>query len=229
MTFGTEVEVTSAVGFGSTQPIDDDQVMLAYSDTTTVYVRKVSVSGTTLIVDSAVTVQSSVGLSNQRVSLDRMGSQTFVAGYYAQDTGSSIKTNGFRIIDSNGTATPSLIGSEKTFTVGFNGVAQTPAAVYLSPVRCVVAYYETAGGDETDIRTLDFEHNYASYIGIAKTGVASGVDVKVILNGKSDDVTGLTAGEEYNVDMDGALIGNDLGSVRRVGVALSSTEIVVQS
>ena len=232
LTFGTAVTMDFSSGSGQMFGHDTTTALIAYSDNDTsddIFAREVNVSGTTLTVQTAVTVQSAVGQANGHPTLSQLGTFTYVVAYLGVDTVGPLANNAWRLFEMSDSDAISLLGSEFTIAVGANGNSIT-MALYHSPTRMMVAYFESSGADELEVRTVDYTHNYGAYIGlVADTNTAVGGTASILLNGRSDEVSGLTAGTEYYADIDGGFVTEAQGGTRRIGPAKSATSIFVQS
>jgi hypothetical protein len=207
-------------------PISSTKVAVYYSKSTDYKLLVITrSSGTAATAGSATTLSGTSG-TNGTMSFKKIGTYSFMAGY---DTNAGGK---LQIVALNRDMTAfSTVGS--AITEG-SVAARTIAGCLLIPTRWLAMYQDSATTTKTNTRELNT--NLASMIGVIESAVATDATANAIVNGYSDDFTGLVTGSEYYTAIDGQLTTSDsgmgpltsslnvMGKVRRAVTAYSATE-----
>lgn len=181
-------------------------------------------SGTTLTVGTAASL-SSVDSSVPRWSINvtRQGKDSFTVFYPYTTSGSDTS---MRLLHAKCVSTtPSLIAVDTTSYTNFlgNGSTRFRGLVKINPEFFAIAYQNSS--DDYGVAARNHVNTVEQAIGICSATTSANNVGPAILQGYSDDNSGLTAGTIYYADMDGGLITKEQGGVKRVGVALASTEL----
>ena len=99
---------------------------------------------------------------------------------------------------------------------------------------CYIQASGRGGGSTGDRGWIQFlehkdnSHDGASFIGFAQSSISAGAEGTINVTGSTNDqVSGLTAGSIYYIGVGGNLSTTPLSPTTRVGIALSSTKILV--
>lgn len=189
-----------------------------------------TLSGSTATVDAGTSALTGiVTTSTKGLSLCKIGAKTFCVSAVKSSTGVQ-RFQLFKVKNSG--ASVELLGSvfdsASTGTTNFSG-----AAIKSSPYQLILAVEnKPVSTDYVSFITETMTTNYEQSIGIVETTTTAAGSVPIITSGTSDDVTGLTAGATYYTDVSGTMtsasLGIATGAVRRVGVADSTTSLIVK-
>ncbi|MCP4603199.1 MAG: hypothetical protein GY847_22240, partial [Proteobacteria bacterium] len=115
-------------------------------------------------------------------------------------------------------------GSEYVFNAA---ITSSTSVAALSSTKFVVSYQDEGNSGYGTAIIGEAVGVGGDIVGIARESKTAGQTVPVIISGISDVHSGLTAGETYYSDMAGDL--STSTSARRVGLAVSSSEILLNS
>jgi len=226
ISFGSEVEINS----GNTRKIgasfdsSSNKVVIVYRDGgNSNYGTAIvgTVSGTSISFGSEIVYQSNYCNEN-KCTFNSSANKTIVSYY---DTVSP--ASGKIIV---GTVSGNSISFGTAVTYEANSVNAAVPVYDSSADRVVVAYNHTGvNGEYTVFITGSANLTSENYIGIARSGAASGAGAIIDTQGAiADNLSGLTAGQSYYVQTDGTL-GTTAGDPSVfAGTAVSATKLIVK-
>lgn len=207
--------------------LNETKIAVTYKQSTTLYAVIVTRSGTTLTVDTPVSLDTTASASNYRTSLTRLGQDSFILAF-AESTSAGDMNMDIMAVRVTGN-TPAQLGST---IVSFDnrhdtGGAQAPANLFKFGTRFWgLASQDT--GDDYDINIYGTDNTLDQVIGICAEDTTSGNMGGVVMQGYSDDVSGLTTATPYYSDLDGMLTTREDGGTDRIGIALSATSFKIE-
>lgn len=188
-------------------------------------------SGATVSVDSGTTIISSVD-SSEAVGYAKLGDKTFCA--FAKPSANVAYSWGQMFKVKNAFTSFSTIGSLNQFDTNSNAAPDTIACgLKILPNMMLVAFpYYNGASEALRAAPWTLTTNYEQVIGVVESDTTSGNSASIIVDGTTDEVSGLTAGSTYYTDMSGDMTSTSTGistnSIRRVGVADSATSMIVK-
>ncbi len=219
ITNGTASNFNAAVTTGrpSVSALDSTHFIVGYVDygaSSYGTARAASVSGTTITYGAESVFNTAI---TSYISVSALDSNHFVVSY--QDGGNANRGTALNGVTSG--TTIASYGSEAVFNLNDTNYADI---ANLDDTHFVVAY-----NDENDpnYATTKIGETSDRYLGIAQESCAANESCPVAIDGISNAHTGLTTGAVYYVTEAGDLTTTDTGY--KVGMAISSTEIVIQS
>jgi len=206
--------------------LDSTRMIAMYVATTNVNTTVVSRSGTTLSNGTPVAIATTAAAgSGLRGDVIGLGADSFA---FAFQDNTNAGLHGIGRVE--GTV-PSLIGSLMSIEAA-NPIA-TGSTAPLHCLRINPKYYGLFFQDSGANLNLTYTayapgNTFAQAIGIQADTAVETASGGVILQGYSDDVSGLQTASAYYVGVDGALLTRTEGGLRRIGIALSATTFKVE-
>ena len=226
ISFGSEAEFNSGNTrkIGATFDSNSNKVVIVYRDGgNSNYGTAIvgTISGTSISFGSGVVYDSSYVNDNQCVF--NSSANKVIVSYY--DTASPA---GGKIIV--GTISGTSISFDTAVTFESSSISYVNSAYDSSADRVVVVYSQSGGnGEYTVFITGSANLTSENYIGIARSGAASGAGAIIDTQGAiADNLSGLTAGQSYFVQTDGTLGTTAASPSVFAGTAVSATKLIVK-
>jgi hypothetical protein len=184
------------------------------------YARTITVSGTDVTLNAAVSMWNYAGGSRKGVCVNRLSDNTFSvsSAYYV----GGVVNYGAQLLSlENGTlaALGSILSIDDTGDpFGIVGPGEFCAGRLL-----VIKMVYTAGAYYWIDAPISLTTNHSNVIGLAAEDIASGAQGKIVLNGLNQEVSGLTALTSYYTYLDGQTTSTLTYGATKVGMALSAT------
>lgn len=157
---------------------------------------------------------------NNRVDVVALGQDTFAFFYPT----SSANVSNFALGRVTSTV-PSNLGSVYAESQSNETVCNV---LKYNPIYCGYFTQDSSGNQNTIFAAGAPTNTFPQTIGIVADTTATSATGGVVMQGYSDDVSGLTTATPYYVDVDGALITRAQGGLQRFGIALSATTMKVE-
>lgn len=177
-------------------------------------------------VDTSSTLISGCDTSKP-VGFAAIGAKTFVA--LAKKTGNDQYTYAQMFKVKNSYAALETISSTLSLNGENTSVEDNVGVAFkVLPHMLIVGYpYYSAATSYMGVSTYTLSTNYESYIGVCGTDTAAAASAPIVVDGTKTGLTGLTVGPYY-ADMSGDMNTLADGTTRRVGVADTTTSLIVK-
>lgn len=178
-------------------------------------------------IDAGTTLISSCD-TTKPVGFAAIGAKTFVA--LAKKTGNDQYTYAQMFKVKNSYAALETISSTLSLDGTNTSVEDNVGVAFkVLPSMLIVGYpYYSGATSYMGVSTYTLSTNYESYIGVCGTDTAAAASAPIVVDGTKASLTGLTAGQPYYADMSGDMNTLADGTTRRVGVADTTTSLIVK-
>lgn len=213
---GVDVRYQSGVAFVQ---LSSTQMVMAFKTTTTnVGSVLITRSGTSLTFGSIInTTVSTTG----QFSLTGWNSRVFILSTINATT----PTCKILEIDADGLLSTRLSGTPSDVSPASGNLC---VGAVLNPSVLMMAYV-SGGSGSASLHAKGGNFTINSGVGVVSASKNSGEVVTVISSGYSDDLSGLTYNTKYYADLGGLLTSSSDGTPDKVGIAESTTEIILKS